>query len=122
MTDLKDNPVHTSEAEALSYWNNEYGLPEYYTSFDEITDVEVKLGELMLEKEKIEHEISIRNIDTINQFTFNRAIELHFLIEMGSKYLEQCVLVAGKVEDEMESEFSRDFSDDNLFTRDYEKD
>jgi len=121
MIDLKDNPVHTLEAESLSYWNNEFGLPEYYSAFSEVADVEIRLGELMLEKEKLEREIATRNVESINQFTINRAIELHFLIEMGGKYLEQCVLVAGKIEEEMESEYSRDFSDDNLFTRDYEE-
>ena len=121
MIDLKDNPVHTLEAESLSYWNNEFGLPEYYSAFSEVADVEIRLGELMLEKEKLEREIATRNVESINQFTINRAIELHFLIEVGGKYLEQCILVAGKIEEEMESEYSRDFSDDNLFTRDYEE-
>lgn len=121
MIDLKDNPVHTSEAEALSYWNNEFGLPEYYSSFDEIVDPEVRLGELMLEKEKIEREIKVRNVETINQFTINRAIELHFLIEVGTKYINACTAVVGTIEDEMKSEYERNFSDDDLFTRNYEE-
>ena len=121
MIDLKDNPVHTSEAEALSYWNNEFGLPEYYSSFDEIVDPEVRLGELMLEKEKIEREIKVRNVETINQFTINRAIELHFLIEVGTKYINACAAVVGTIEDEMKSEYERNFSDDDLFTRNYEE-
>lgn len=122
MTDLKDNPVHTSEAEALSYWNNEFGLPEYYSSYTEIFDAEAKLGELMLEKQKLEREIANRNVESVNHFTINRLIELYFLVEMGNKYIEECSAVAGRVEEDLESEFSRDFSDDNLFTRDYEED
>jgi len=123
MIDLKDNPVHTSEAEALSYWNNEFGLPEYYASFDELVDVEVKLDELKTEKRKVEQEIKTRNVDSINHFTINRAIELHFLVEVGIKYLDKCAMIAGAVEDELESEYERDFTeynDDDLFTRNYE--
>lgn len=111
MTDLKDNPVHTSEAEALSYWNNEFGLPEYYSSFDEIFDPEAKLGELMLEKQKLEREIANRNVESVNHFTINRLIELHFLVEMGNKYIEECSIVAGRVEEDLESEFTRDYEE-----------
>lgn len=125
MIDLKDNPVHTSEAEALSYWNNEFGLPEYYSSFDELVDVEMKLDELKSEKDRVEREINSRDINYINSHTINRAIELHFLVEMGIKYLDACAMIAGQVEDERESEYERDFTeynDDNLFTRNYEED
>lgn len=117
MTDFKDNSVNTSEAEAVSYWNNEFGLPEYYSSYTEIFDAETKLGELMLEKQKLEREIANRNVESINQHIINRLIELHFLVEMGNKYIEECSMVAGRVEDDLESEFARD-----LFTKNYKED
>lgn len=122
MTDLKDNSVLTSEAEALSYWNTEFGLPEYYSSHTEIFDAETKLGELMLEKQKLEREIANRNVESVNNYTINRLIELHFLVEMGNKYIEKCTIVIDGVEDDLKSDLSRDFNDDNLFTKNYEED
>lgn len=121
MNDLKDNAVYTSEAESLSYWNNEFGSPEYYSSFDELADAEVRLNELVLEKEKVEREIKTRNIDNINQYVINRAIELHFLVNAGKKYLAACISVVEIVEDERESEFEREYEDGVLFIQRHEK-
>lgn len=121
MIDLKEDPVHTSEVEALSYWNKEFGSPEYYSSSTEIFDAETKLNAFVLEKQKLEREIANRNIESVNHYTINRLIELHFLVKMGNKYIEKCSMVAGIVEDDLVNKYSRDFSDDNLFTRNYEE-
>ena len=109
-----------SEQDAWEYWEEEYGSPKFFSAFTELTDVEIKLADLQLEQEKVNREIQARDVERMNEFIINRAIELHFLIVVGALYFEQCIRVAGKTEEALESEFSRDFTDDDLFTRKFE--
>ncbi len=117
-TDVK---IINSTKDARRYWEEEFGLPEYFSSLGELTDVELKLVDLQTEQEKLNREIQSRDATYINEYKINRAIELHFLVEMGNKYIEECSTVTGRVENDLESDFSQDFSDDNLFTRNYKK-
>ena len=115
--------VINSKADARAYWEEEFGSPEYFSSFDELTDVEVKMADLQIEKDRIDREIKSRDTDHMNEYTINRAIELHFLIEVGSVYFEECIIQAGREEDAREHEFD-DYEDrwreDSLFPREYE--
>jgi len=110
-----------SEEDAWAFWEEEYGSPRFFSAFTELADVEIKLADLNIEQEKVNKEIQARDVERMNEFIINRAIELHFLIVVGAIYFEQCIRVAGKVEEELESEFTRDFTDDDLFTRNYEE-
>ena len=127
MTEIAIN----SESEAFDFWINTYGEPVAYSSFDEIQDPEDKLEELRKEKKEIEKEIEFRNVSKMNEYTIDRAIELHFLVLAGEKYIDECQIQAGMKEEAMEDEyvkFTHEFDsyndpyrEDGLFPRDYEE-
>ena len=84
-----------------------------------MTDIGTHLEELRKEKEEVDYAVKNRDPKYMNEFTIDRSIELHFLIEVGDTYLEACTESTTVVENEMESEYEKDFSDDDLFTRDF---
>jgi hypothetical protein len=118
--------IINSDIDAITYWNDEFGLPEYFVSFNEVQEVDDKLEEFKNEKKELEHEIKVRDVQYINQFKINRVIELHFLIEIGDKYLKECALTAESKEENLVSDFEESYEqklnkvwdDDGLFTRD----
>ena len=112
-------PYINSKSDALSYWYNKFGEPQYFSSFNELTDIGTHLEELRKEKEEVDYAVKNRDPKYMNEFTIDRSIELHFLIEVGDTYLEACTESTTVVENEMESEYEKDFSDDDLFTRDF---
>ncbi|MFA6569970.1 MAG: hypothetical protein WCT77_01900 [Bacteroidota bacterium] len=124
-----ENEIINSDLDALTYWNEEFGLPEYFVSFKEVYDVDDKLEEFKNEKKELEHEIQVRDVQYLNQFKLNRAIELHFLIEVGNKYIRECALTAESREKKLEADFEESYesklnnswNDDELFTRDFDK-
>jgi hypothetical protein len=112
-----------SEPDAWAYWEEEYGSPKFFSAFTELTDVEIKLAELQLEQEKINKEIKNRDVSRMNEYTINRAIELHFLVTIGVLYFEQCIRATDKEEELREHEFDSvedRWREDSLFPRDYE--
>lgn len=121
MTQTKTERRINSDHDAWMYWEEEYGLPNSFSRYTELSDVEIRLSYLQIEQESLNKEIQSRDVNYMNGATINRAIELHFMVEVGSKYFTKCIEAAGQAEEEMESEFSRDFTDDNLFTQDYEE-
>jgi hypothetical protein len=111
-TDVK---IINSTKDARRYWEEEFGLPEYFSSFGELTDVEIKLADLQTEQEKLNREIQSRDATYINEYKINRAIELHFLTEVGFTYLEKCILQIDTPDDLNENEI--DSYEDTLFPR-----
>ena len=123
MTQKEKTPRRiNSEHDAWAYWEEEYGSPQYFFAYTELADVEIKLADLQLEKESVNREIQTRDVFHMNEFKINRAIELYFLVEVGDKYFAKCIEHIGLEEERLESEFSRDFTDDDLFTRKFEED
>ena len=121
-----------SENDAWAYFNDEYGLPEYFSSFDELSDVEDELEALKKEKESVDYAIKHRDPKFMAEFTVNRAIELHFLITVGERYLEECKEETTAVEKDNEGayEYGKDcveeyykdtYDEDDLFPRDFER-
>ena len=113
--------IINSEADARLYWTTLFGEPEYFSSFDELRDIDDMLEKLKAEKSILETEISHRDVKYMNEFKINRAIELHFLIECGIKYLDECSEEAIVVEKDLEHAYAhwQGSVDDDLFTRDY---
>lgn len=119
-----------SEEDALAFWIEEYGEPNSFISFDELADVEIKLAYLKLEDESLKREIASRDVFHMNEYKINKSIELHFLLEAGSRYFDACAEYAGMQEERLEKEYDRDFReyndykdnwrDDSLFPRNYE--
>ena len=112
-------PYINSKNDAWAYWTEKFACPEYFTSFNELTDIDTHLEELKKEKESIDYAVNHRDLKYMNEFTIDRSIELHFLIEVGTKYLDECTQTATTVEGELVAEYEKDFSDDDLFTRDF---
>jgi len=115
-----------SNKEAREYWENEFGSPEFFSSYEELTDPEMKLEEFKSEYKKLQHEVNIREVGTINEFKINRNIELHFLIHEGEPYLVECAEKVELVENDLVEEYNADFveglsKEDDLFTRNYEE-
>lgn len=121
MTETQTRRIN-SERDALAYWEEEFGSPQYFFSFNELADVEMELANLQTEKDKLDREIQSRDVERMNEYSINRAIELHFLLEVGNKYFTKCIDHVSEEEESLENEFSRDLEDDNLFTRNYEED
>ena len=113
-----------SKEDALHYWNDEYGLPESFSSFDELNDVEDEIKALKKEKESVDYAIKHRDLKYMNEFTINRAIELHFLIEVGDKYLEDCHSEATIADKDLDRDYKDEFdysNKDDLFENGYEE-
>ena len=113
------------EIEAESYWDNEYGDSNSYTDYDQVTSIETQIKLFEDELTSIEKEIQSRSLENMNQFKINRAIELHFLLKSGRKYLFDCILKIEEKEESLVDEYSSDYRDypgwqDNFFTRDYD--
>jgi hypothetical protein len=115
-----------SNKDAREYWVNEFGSPEFFSSYEELTDPEMKLEEYKKEYEKLQHEVNIREVGTINEFKINRNIELHFLVHEGEPYLIECANQVELVEKDLVEEYNGDFvnelsAEDDLFTRNFEE-
>ncbi len=100
-----------SMEDATSYWFNTHGEPCNFTSFNELMEIEIELSDLKSENEKLKHEIKNRNIESMNEYKINRAIELHFLTEVGEKYINSCIEYVTMEESKFEKEYDRDFSE-----------
>jgi len=103
-----------SNKEALDYWVNEFGSPEYFSSYNELMDVENQLENFKEEHSKLQHEIELRDEKYMNEYKIDRNIDLHFLIETGKNYLKDCEQYAELAERAVEPEYDRDFAE-NIF-------
>lgn len=113
------------EIEAESYWDNEYGDSNSYTDYDQVTAIETQIKLFEDELTKIEREIQSRPLKNMSQFKINRAIELHFVLKSGRKYIVDCLLKIEEKEESLVEEYSsdcRDYPDwqNEYFTRNYE--
>lgn len=113
----------STKTESISYWPNEFGEPYTFSQYDELMGIEMQIENFEAELTSIEKEIHARPAESMNQFKINRAIELHFLLKAGRKYLTDCALIVNDREEQMVEEYesqSSTWSNDNLFTRDYD--
>jgi len=93
-----ETTIVNSKSDAMSFWVNEYGEPETYTSYEELLEAEMKLEDFRSERDNLTREIESRNVNSMNEYKVNRAIELHFLVTAGDEYLESCATYAGMLE------------------------
>ena len=121
---MKDIGIN-SEKEALDFWINGFGESVAYTSFDQLKDVDDKLNGLRDEYKELNFEIQSRDVSKMAEFKINRAIELHFLIEAGDKYFNECGNKLEKYQEEFEPAYEFDseydpYKEDGLFPSKYE--
>lgn len=75
-----------SNTEAIDYWFNNYGEPDYFSNRQDVTDVETQFHEFHTEFESLQREISRYDV---NHHKMNKVISLYFLIRAGEAYLQK---------------------------------
>jgi len=123
-----------SRNEAMNFWLTNFGEPDYFTTPQDVVEIELLIADLQKEFESLKRGIVYNE----NHFKLNKIISLHFVINEGEHYLaslnlvieSKCVPVEEETfADEYGHPYDREFDDasdpwreDSLFSDDFDED